>query len=301
MTGICAIVVTFHPTPEVAPHISALLTQVDRLVIVDNQSGNNLPPLLLGLSSHPAVHFISNPTNLGIAAAFNQGLRYALDQGYAWIATFDQDSHVPPDYLERMLETWSACPDKDRVAIVAPTFLLRKSASPSPSTLRSCRSREIPVAMASGNLVRTEAVRAVGFMDEEFFIDYVDFEYCLRLRRHGWKILQALDVFLPHRLGQLQEHRFLGLKFTLVCHSALRRYYITRNRLTTYRRYGLRFPAFLLWDACWWLGEMAKIICCEDAKAAKFRCVWRGIRDAWRGQLGPAAPEILEWAQALET
>jgi rhamnosyltransferase len=72
---VCAIIITYHPSEEMVENLSALRTQVDGLVVVDN--GSN-PEELHGLSdalNKDGLHLIENHENLGIAEALN----YVLD------------------------------------------------------------------------------------------------------------------------------------------------------------------------------------------------------------------------------
>jgi hypothetical protein len=51
-------------------------------------------------------------------------------------------------------------------------------------------------------LMRSEAMRAVGPLDEEYFMYFEDVDYCRRLREAGWEVLHAPAVRWMHRLGR---------------------------------------------------------------------------------------------------
>ena len=55
--------------------------------------------------------------------------------------------------------------------------------------------------ITSGSLLALAVFRRVGPMREDFFIDAVDFQYCLRLRRHGYKVIETLLPTLIHPIG----------------------------------------------------------------------------------------------------
>ncbi|MCX8155617.1 MAG: glycosyltransferase family 2 protein [Verrucomicrobiae bacterium] len=298
MIRICGIVVTFHPSSLLTDQLSLLNQQLAEVLVVDNGTFASWPPSLQAALQKPGITLLANPENRGIAAAFNQGLQYALNNGFAWAATFDQDSRPPPHYFAGLWEAHQMCPFRHQVALIAPRYWLKETSPPAPASPASAAWRKIPVAMASGNLVNLQAAQAVGWMDESFFIDYVDFDFCLRLRRQGWQIMEARNVWLPHRLGSRQSHRWLGLQFSLVAHSPLRRYYNARNRIVTYRRHARRFPGWFIHDAAWWLLETAKILLFEPHKAAKLHAMGRGVKDGWLGRMGPAPPALAnKWTQ----
>lgn len=297
MKKFCAVVVTFHPSLSLAENLAALRSQVEELVVVDNGTWASWPERLQAAVKQKGVTLLANAENLGVATAFNQGLKHALSRGFEWAVTFDQDSHPPAGFISALFETWQACALREQVAVVAPRHWLEEKPPPATANAAAPAWRSLSVAMASGNLVRLSAAQSVGWMDESFFIDYVDFDFCLRLRRQGWRIIEAQNVCLPHRLGSRQKHRCLGVEFSLVSHSPLRRYYNARNRLVTYRRHGLRFPGWLLRDFTWWLLETGKILLFEDHKAAKARAMGLGLKDGWAGCLGPASAAVLDALQ----
>ena len=63
------------------------------------------------------------------------------------------------------------------------------------------------------------------------FIDSVDFEFCYRIRKAGYKVIQTSNVELEHSLGEGKIVSFLGLKFRNNEHSAFRCYYIAQNNI----------------------------------------------------------------------
>src|SRR5207253_10719015 len=134
-------------------------------------------------------------------------------------------------------------------------------------------------AMTSGSLIKTSVFATVGFYDESLFMDYVDYDFCLRLWEQGWKIIRADDVFLIHHLGTEQANAFLGLRIITRTHSASRRYFIMRNRMAIYRRYAFSSPLWCLHDFVWIFIELAKVILFEGDRPAKLRNVLRGFVD----------------------
>ena len=49
-------------------------------------------------------HLIDLPVNLGLAGAFQTGLRYAASHGYDCVLQFDGDGQHPPQYIDAMLQ-----------------------------------------------------------------------------------------------------------------------------------------------------------------------------------------------------
>jgi rhamnosyltransferase len=77
---------------------------------------------LAKLAGQETVTVKYNPTNVEIAAALNQGVRYALDRGYEWVATFDQDSLAPSHFIQTMLAEYESFTEQELVAIIASKY-----------------------------------------------------------------------------------------------------------------------------------------------------------------------------------
>ena len=99
-----------------------------------------------------------------------------------------------------MLAAQAACPFRDEVAAIAPHHLLSSEYGDETPPHDGPQFQEITVALQSGSLFSRSALKDVGLFDETFFIDYVDFEFCLRLRKHGFRLIEATDAPIYHRV-----------------------------------------------------------------------------------------------------
>jgi len=286
--AICAIVVSYNPSPSLLENVAALASQVDEVVVVDNGSSSESRDILAQLDGIPGCRLICNADNLGIAAALNAGVRYALTIGYDWIATFDQDSTVTDGYIHSLIDAWEECPFRDQVALVSPRYRDRKTGLISSYDRKKSqgKSAEVQTTMTSGNIVRADAFERAGFFDESFFMDCVDHEFCLRLRRNGYRIVESRDSILLHSLGDMTLHRLLGRQFKVYNHLPFRRYYNVRNRIVIYRRYLFRFPAWIFHDLFNLCREIAGIVLFEKDSALKLSAVCRGAFDGIAGKTG---------------
>ncbi len=285
----CAVIVTYHPPADLAEAVRRLAEQVDSVVVVDNGSGQEYAPLLETIRQMAHCTLIQKGCNLGIGAGFNAGIRHAMKAGSDWIATFDQDSRVPEGYFVALLQSLQAYPDAAKVALVAPrlTDPVTGLAGSHGSGAAGTPYEEVPVTISSGCLLRREVFEQIGLFDEALFMDYVDHEYCLRLRAAGFHLLESTLALLEHRIGATSRHSVLGIPVKVTNHSPLRRYYMTRNRLVLYRRYACRFAAWALND-CWCMvKELVGVILFEQQKREKFAMMFLGVTHALSGRLGP--------------
>ena len=78
-------------------------------------------------------------------------------------------------------------------------------------------------------MVRREVVEAIGLPRSDFFMDFVDYEYCLRARSLGYKIAVVTRAKLFHEIGEARTVRFLGRRSFWSDHRPFREYYMSRN------------------------------------------------------------------------
>ena len=285
--SVCAVMVTYQPTASLLDNVAALRPQTDALVIVDNGSNAQAMRFIEEAGHKFGCVVFRNGHNLGIAAALNRGVRYARSRRYEWVALFDQDSSVPGSFMSSMLRT-AMDRNKSQVAIIAPQYLDRSSSVAMP--LAKDRKGNILTSMTSGSLIPVELFRRCGEFDESLFMDYVDHEFCLRVRNMGFVIVQSPEARLLHSLGTAATHHFLGRTFLTTNHRAERRYYITRNRVWLYKEYFSKDISWTLKDARSLLGETVKILLAEDSKIRKMGNILRGVKDALAGRLGHRVP-----------
>lgn len=200
--------------------------------------------------------------NIGVAAALNKGLKKAIEENYDWLLTMDQDSTFEGESLEALKN--EAFLSNEKVAWVAPLQRTQKGIQINKY-----------VAMTSGSMLRVSACKQVGFFEEKLFIDSVDNEYCLRLRKFGFKITHSNNAILNHSLGTLKNG--------VISHSAARRYYITRNMLYVMFKY----PVFFFFGSKELIKSFMLILFVEDDKHNKLKSYVIGIADFMRGRYGP--------------
>lgn len=276
---IAGVVVLYNPDSKVWENIESYLYEVGQLYIIDNSdSKSQTPPSRI--STRENVIYINNRANLGIAHALNQGARLAIQASFEWLLTMDQDSRASDNMVGQLL---SACQNikKEEIGIIAPRYVLGFEKE-SPKT----GIEDVLTTITSGNLLNLEAYSKAGPFREDFFIDYVDHEFCLRLKLYKYKVLINNDVLLYHALGESQHYSFFGQTLSSSNHSFIRRYYITRNRLAVLDKYRKHFPDYFNAHNNKNFKELVKLILFEKDKLRKFKSVVRGFIDFKRNRFG---------------
>ena len=289
MCKVAAIIISYNPDNNLLDSINLLINQVDKIIIVDNgsesQKKKNIN--LIKDIDNKKIEVIFNEENLGIATALNIGVKEALNQGYNWILTMDQDSKASSNMVEKMLEVYNAIDESERKEILSifPNFVDERIQSIEENS--NMNSYEyVDADITSGNLLRAEVFDKVGFFDDSLFIDLVDTDFCMRLNEKNIKMIKVRDAILYHSLGESQSVKSIFGKFNTSNHSALRRYYMTRNRFYTWEKYKDLNSFTLNRDKKLFKKEFIKIILGEKDKINKIKMVFKGYKDYKKGIRG---------------
>lgn len=242
-----AVVVTYNADPvHLAELVDRLVGQVCWVVIVDNAS-RHAPDF----SRHPAIrriHVLRSDSNVGIAAAHNMGLCHLQARGCTYGLLMDHDSLPLPQMVDRLLAADLALRAQGmRVAAVGPTTIDRRTGERSKfvrmrsgvvSRVECDPGRhwvEADFLISSGTLLRLDVLAHIGGMNEAYFIDHVDTEWCLRARNEGYRIYGVCDALLDHSLGDRVVRVWFGRLREVPVHSPFRNYYMFRNTVLMMR------------------------------------------------------------------
>lgn len=238
--SVYAIVVTYNPTPDHLWRLTSCLAgQVEKIIVVDNGSAN-IAPLRAACEACAYIELIALPQNMGIAYAQNAGNDCARKAGAHYLIYFDQDSSITPCFVAPLKAAFLSLSQTRRVALVAPVFKdeqkgffyplvwlhrhgTRRKIFP---TGQETSAIPVSIAISSGSLTSMAVMDQVGAMRSDFFIDYVDIEWCLRAVSAGYVLFAIPSVCMVHSIG---ERSIPFMKWRLPIHSEARRYYRIRN------------------------------------------------------------------------
>ena len=278
MEKIFGVVILYNPAADVINNIAGYLPFLDELMIIDNSE----PASKLDLSGWGSqVTIVQDGINKGIAARLNQAARYAIEKGANWLLTMDQDSFFSGDYLKQYLECLSAVSDKDKIAMCGVAF------ESAPPTI-DCSIFETDNLITSGSMVNLDVFKKIGDFDENLFIDEVDFEYCARTVKNGFKTIQFKNIYLNHSLGTVAEHRsFKSLKKTSrTLHSPQRLYYMLRNYLYVCDRYEAECTETLKFKKTALLNRIKNNLLYGSSRMKTFRYLILAYRHYKAGKMG---------------
>ncbi|HSL88363.1 MAG TPA: glycosyltransferase family 2 protein [Ignavibacteriaceae bacterium] len=269
---IAAVVVLFNPDESVFRNLYSYVSQVNKIYAIDNSELKIKNEVIDNIKKISNLEYLTNHANLGVAAALNIGAAKAIEEGFDYLLTMDQDSKATEFMVERLAELFDKYSD---AAIITPFHLNEGFPLPSDNTAE----QELLFTITSGNLLSLEKYKKVGGFLEKLFIDYVDHEYCLRLHSVGFKIIRLNNVVLYHNLGKLKREEFFGIEFFPSHHSPERYYYRTRNRFYVNDLYKKRFKDYVKSDRRRFFRELIEMFFFESEILKKLHMIVKGYID----------------------
>lgn len=269
-------IVLYNPDlKRLSVNINSCLNQVNNILLVDNSS-NNIEKIQQKFLNNKKINILRNSQNMGIAHALNQILNFAYKNGFKYCLTLDQDSIMAKDYIKNILQHQSL---PNHCAIIAPcikdTNLSQVNGDNERNSIEMIANAKDVI--SSGSLIDIDAAIRVGGFNDNLFIDYVDVDFNQRILNAGYSIVRINDSVLYHELGYSQYHKLLGIRVLVDNHNAIRRYYITRNRLYYAKKY-FGNSEYYKERIKVWLSKI-KILLFEENKRDKIQSINRGIRD----------------------
>lgn len=289
-SDVACVVTAFRPSPQILANVHALLAQSGTVIVVDDGSGPGFESLFADIAA-AGVDIVRLNENSGIGAALNAGVRRARENGHVThVLTVDQDSTLPPGYVESLLVAEAEARAKGVVPGLVGPARIRGNPVLSGGTRNGVLLGKEPI--QSGLLVTVEALERLGDFRAELFIDLVDTEFYLRALDAGLPTVLA-DTEFDHSLGTFVDARIFGwplglpgrpLKVRIA--ATWRYYYIFRNRILVSRLYARHYPAWVA-AGCWAdLRHLAVVTALAPGRLARLAAVLTGLNDGLRGRTG---------------
>lgn len=276
MLKIAGVVILYNPDKNIGKNIASYLNNIDKLYVIDNSPYKNSKLL----PNNSKIKYIFNNKNLGIATALNMGAKEAIKDGYDFLLTMDQDSKFSAKSLDNLM-LWLSKNMKDDIGLISPRHIINIEQQKPKEDI------EYPLTvMTSGNIINLKAYKKIGGYKDFLFIDSVDFDYCLNLIDHNYKVIQLNKIELKHELGNIKTEKFLWRNITHSNHNYVRRYYITRNSLYVGKKYKNKYPTFYKQVKREIGRDIVKVILLESDKYKKLRNMLRGYIDYKKGNKG---------------
>ena len=238
---VAGVIVLYNPDMFLLDRLlRSVVGQVDMILVIDNTPLPIRAVQDLITSCEEQIHYEALGDNKGIASAQNIGIRRGFEAGASHILLLDQDSALPANAVSSLMQAEKDLIDGGkRVAAVGPVFIDEKTGEKSsPFQQGYLRAKknvidedqtdpvETEYVIASGSLIRREAIEDVGMMLDELFIDLVDIEWGLRAKSKGYRSYIVPSVVIAHSVG---DRAVQALGRNIYIHGDTRNYYRIRN------------------------------------------------------------------------
>lgn len=271
---ICAIIITYNIDKKIVEVINAIINQIETIIIVDNASNDKTIKILKELSCNEKVNVIFNNENVGIATALNQGIKFAENNNCNWVLTLDHDSICGKDMIHNMMLCANTYNQYESIGMLAPkAFDVNKKEFISKKNKNNAEYIEIKDCIQSGSLIKVDVFKKIGYFNEELFIYHVDFDFCQRMLKAEFRILQCNNSILYHEEGYKVPKNILWKTFYYNNYSSYAIYYITRNTIYMCKKYNIIYIKRIVKD-------FVHILLFDKKRYEKISYWARGIKDA---------------------
>lgn len=208
---IAGIVALYRPKTSDLVNIKKYVDSLDLCILMDDTGVDNrdLFVSLLEKGSDNVVYF-ANEKNIGLCASVNRGFRYAVERGAEWILVMNPDGTFQNDAIN-IYRRFISNHDCANVAIIAPQYNYDRH----PRKIQAGY-RQIFYADMSGSFYNAAILSKMEYYNPDMYFDGLDMEYCLRVQKAGYKMIQCKEAVLNHhpactkelRIGQLVIFRY---------------------------------------------------------------------------------------------
>jgi len=259
------------------------------LIVVDNGSTDDSVAQIR--AAFPGVVLYESERNLGFAGGNNIGIRRGLAEAdYVWL--LNNDTKPAPDALSALVA--KANTDEQIGAVASICYY-----ADSPNNVQVWGGARVNLwfgywrnatepqkdewfdaLYGASMLIRRAPLEDVGLLDQGFFFYCEETEFCLRLRKNGWRIAAAHDSMVLHKAGASSGT------------SALRDRYFTASGLRILR---LHSPAPNLAMASFLTLRMVRRVLTLNFSGC--RSVWAGIKDYRRSSRSSSEASDIRYSQ----
>lgn len=197
-----AIYTSYMPDVFFSTRISEVLNECDHVFIVDNTPGGHK----FDEKEFCGVTVIQDGINKGLGQALNLGVNAARAVGCKFVVLFDQDSTPSAGLISRLRDALTSVGPR---TIIAPK-LIDDEADVCIEAVHDTMSyegqfNEVSRLATSGMFFELNNFGEMSEFSSDLFLDFVDFDWCWRMRSNGYRIYQIENIIMKHRLGFRQR------------------------------------------------------------------------------------------------
>ncbi len=183
------------------------------ITVVDNASTDGSAEAVK--EQFPHINILVNSKNLGCGAGLNTGMRHIVDKGgYKYIWLLDNDAEIEDNTLQKLIKVME---NDEKIGICGcalfdyhnknflvdcGSFVNRKAHSRGFSGENyelPSGPFEVDFVVSASAVVRTLAAQKVGFIDQRYFFEWDDIDFCISLKKKGYKVVSVPAARVYHK------------------------------------------------------------------------------------------------------
>ncbi|MBO0437908.1 glycosyltransferase [Vagococcus fluvialis] len=253
----------YNPTNEEFQNLFNYMYIFEKIYIYDNSSKDNLKRVEEILNSENFEYFF-NAKNEGISKPFNFMVKEAQKNKIDYFLLMDQDSKFSTDNINNLINRIEDNKNS-KIALFSPNIYFNDN-----NNGEIKEDGFIDFAITSGCFVDVNIFLEIGGYDENLFIDGVDRDFCLNLKKNDFLMKKISKVKMEQSLGY-KNRNLIGVYE----HSPIRNYYIYRNRRYVIDKYPEVFKGITKIKSLYLsqLKQIVSIIIFEKDKLEKIRFI----------------------------
>jgi GT2 family glycosyltransferase len=191
-----------------------------RLIVIDNSLSDAVEQYF---QQTPEVDYRRTGENVGFSKACNLGIAESIHGGADYTLVLNPDTELDPGCLEELVRAAASLPEAGIIG-----GKIRYSAAPGrlwyaggrlsyltgvgkhfheEGELEDSGTREVTYATGCCMLIPNAVFKRVGMLKESIFMYLDDAEFCLRIRRNGYRIYYNPQATLSHAVGPGMDRR----------------------------------------------------------------------------------------------
>lgn len=196
-------IVLYEPTDSSISRILTIASIGYKLILLDNSANENN-----SFTDNENISYNKSCTNVGLSGGITFVAKKALDLGFYSILNFDQDtifSRKTLVFVEKIIDEYLI---QDKLGKNLVCICFRDFDKPSDNNYGSIQDvkyniEEVIFTINSGSLYLLNNFNYYSWFSEKYFVDGVDYNFCLTSNNHGFKIYECYGApDLNHSLEQ---------------------------------------------------------------------------------------------------
>ena len=193
-TKIIGIIALYNPTVADFANVEKYVDGLDECLLMDDSGNNNLSECKAFIERHPRrVLYIPNETNIGLTKSVNRGFDKAISDGADWVLVMNPDGAFENDAIG-IYRDYIENHDCSNVAIIVPQYNFDRHPRQAGIGFKT-----VTYADMSGSLYNTNVLKRIGLYDPKTFFYGLDAEYCLRVKKNNYKMIECSAAVLHHQ------------------------------------------------------------------------------------------------------